>query len=86
MAIVNGVWYKDEEINSKLFKGYHIFKLITKLLEHLIDILSSSCKKGKLSGKSGDCDMDTISLQPRFWKEQLGKVISSWSFKSGMCS
>ena len=44
------------------------------LLKHLIGISNKSCKKGKLPGKSVDCDMYNISIQPRFCKEQVEKL------------
>ena len=47
---------------------------VSYLFKYLIGILSSSCKKGKLSGKSVGCDMYTISLQLRFCTEQEEKL------------
>ena len=44
------------------------------LLKHLIGISNKSCKKGKLPGKSVDCDMYYISIQPRFCTEQVEKL------------
>ena len=44
------------------------------LLKHLIGISNLSCKKGKLPGKSVDCDLYNISIQPRFYTEQLEKL------------
>ena len=49
-------------------------KFVSYLFTNLIGILTSSCKKGKLSGKSVGCDMYTISLQLRFCTEQVEEL------------